>query len=189
MARHRTFVALEIPDFVRARAAAIMELLRKSSSSIRWVKPENLHLTVKFLGDIDEADLYEVCRAVQVATGSFDSFTLECAGVGAFPSADRPRTIWLRIEDPEGQLESLVGSVESQLKRLGFPREARRFVPHITMGRIQHGRRNLGDLTTELAKHAEARLGDVVVDELVVFSSELTPGGSIYTALGRAELR
>jgi 2'-5' RNA ligase len=188
LARIRTFVALDLDAPVRRAAREIIERLARGHSSVRWVAPENLHLTFKFLGDVPETELYQVCRAVTRAVDGQTAFRVDCGGVGAFPSVARPRTIWLGLDDPDGRLVQLHGRMEEELGELGFPRELRPFVPHITLGRVAQGSRRLETLLDRLQAEANADAGSVTVQECRIYASELGPDGPVYTVLGRAPL-
>ena len=187
MARIRTFIAIDVPAQVRRKAQSTVETLSRTTQSMRWVAPDNVHITLKFLGDVDEKDIYEVCRRTTVAVADFSSVNVGCSGVGAFPSLERPRTVWLGIEDPEAHLEQLHQRVEEGLAPMGFPREQRRFQPHVTLGRLRYGRRDLGDLIPEMER-MQVDAGMIPVEELVVYASELGSQGPSYMVLGRAPL-
>jgi 2'-5' RNA ligase len=123
-----------------------MKTMRDETESIRWVSTNNLHVTLKFLGDVEDREIYAICRAVNNAVQNASCFSLACRGVGAFPSIHQPRTIWVGIDDLDQELTTLFSRLESELSALGFPREPRRFKPHLTLGRVTHGRKNLGNL-------------------------------------------
>jgi 2'-5' RNA ligase len=155
---------------------------------VRWVQSDKTHVTIKFLGDVEETEIYQVCRATAEAVESAAPFQVQCRGLGAFPSSDRPRTVWLGVEDPDGLLERLQKSVQRALYQLRFPKEQRRFHPHITLGRARYGRRDAEGLVDYLHQHADVDGGPIPVEELVIFGSELTSDGPVYTVLGRAPL-
>lgn len=187
MARIRTFIAIDVPQQVRRKAQATIETLSETTNSIRWVAPENVHVTMKFLGDVDETDIYEVCRRTATAVADCAAAQVHCHGVGAFPSVERPRTVWLGVADPDAYLEQLHANVEGGLAPMGFPREQRRFHPHVTLGRLRYGRRDVGDLIDRI-KEMQVDAGMIQVDELVIYASERGPEGPRYTVLGRAPL-
>lgn len=183
----RTFIAVTIPDGVRHRALALMRELRSVAEDVKWVAAENLHWTLQFLGDIDELEIPDVCDAVAVAAAECEPFELEVRGAGAFPSPDRPRTLWLGAGQGADEMVALQGTIERSLKRLGYRGEHRRYVPHVTLGRIRHGRPPR-ELAEELGAQANFEAGAMHVDEVIVFASELTSAGSEYHVLGRAPL-
>ncbi len=188
MGRIRTFIALELPDVLRRLAECTIASLAETTTAVRWVQPHKTHVTIKFLGDVEETEIYQVCRATAQAVEEAAPFQVYCRGLGAFPGLERPRTIWLGVDDPEGQLERLQKSVQRALYQLRFPKEQRRFHPHITLGRSRYGRRDAEGLVAYLHQHADLEGGPIDVNELVIFSSELTSDGPVYTVLGRAPL-
>ena len=188
MGRLRTFIAVELPDNLRRVVKQTIDSLADTTTSVRWVHPEKTHVTIKFLGDVEETEIYQVCRATAEAVEEAAPFQVRCRGLGAFPSIDRPRTVWLGVDDPDGRLERIQKSVQRALYQLRFPKEQRKFHPHITLGRSRYGRRDAEGLIEYLQQHEGLEGGPIPVDELVIFSSELTSDGPIYTVLGRAPL-
>jgi len=184
----RTFVAVEINATVRYQAEQLIKRLQAAPTDIKWVEPGNLHLTLKFLGDVAAEEAVGVCNAVGRAAEQVAPFDIELRGAGAFPNVRRPRTLWLGTGSGREPLEALYERLESALRKLGFRRESRRFHAHLTIGRVRHG----GSRTTELAElisqHEEFSAGRTTVRELVTFSSQLDRAGPTYEALGRASL-
>lgn len=190
MPRIRTFVAVELGASVAARAGDLINKLRVTAAQVNWVKTQQMHLTLKFLGDVPDIETPDICRVVSRVAKGFEPFEITCRGVGAFPSNEHPRTIWIGIEDGAEALCELQAAIEGALKEeLGFPKEARRFQPHLTLGRVKHEPPSTrGELTTllEQAAHFDADLA--VIDEVVVFASFLHRSGPDHEALGRSEL-
>jgi 2'-5' RNA ligase len=190
MATIRTFVAIELPGSVKARAKLIVNELKQAGAKVTWVKPEQLHLTLKFLGDVPESDIPAVCRVVQEAVRDFEPFELVFRGCGAFPTTAKPRTIWIGVEQGEEELRAVQEAIDIGLKKLRFPREVRRFQAHLTLGRV----RESGPAATELGEMIE-RMGEfdgdlTAVDEVVTFASFPDKKlGTMHDALGYAELR
>jgi 2'-5' RNA ligase len=184
----RTFIAVEISPEVLARAAELSAALRPAGADVKWVETHNLHLTVKFLGDVQDEQLADVIRAVQGAAAKVEPFELEVHGAGAFPNAGRPRTIWLGARDGSEAMADLAAAIEKALKPLGFSPEHRRFQPHLTIGRVREVRRGLKELSERLWQFADFAAGRTPVEEAIVFSSDLTPRGPIYQRLGTAAL-
>ncbi len=178
----RTFVAVEIDPAVRSRAARLIDTFRSAAADVKWVDPKNMHLTVKFLGDVDVREIHQVCAAVQRATADVVPFSLEIRGAGAFPDTRRPRTIWVGVRQGLGEMTALNQRVESALEALGFPREGRAFSAHLTLGRVRRSGPELRRLAELIQQHADEDIGLVSVDQVVVFSSELTRTGPIYEA-------
>jgi 2'-5' RNA ligase len=185
----RTFVAVETSGAVRHKAAELIDILAASGAKVSWAKPHNLHLTLKFLDEVRWNEIADVTRAVQQAAQSAQPFELEIRGAGAFPSPGRPRTLWLGTAVGSEPLAALHAALEKALKPLGFPKEHRRFAAHLTLGRVRDAGPGAHDLGPLIKQHADFSAGRFTVEELVVFSSELTPQGPIYEAIGRAELK
>jgi len=187
MALMRTFIAVAIPDDVRAKAGQVIRELSLVTDRIRWVEPRQAHITLKFLGDIKESDVHVVCSRMSAVAARFESFIVDCAGVGAFPELARAKTLWLGIDDPQEGFLHLNQAVEHELQPLGFPREQRMYRPHLTLGRVRSSSpRLLADLAARLLEFADFAAGRITVDQLTLFASELTAQGPHYFALGRA---
>lgn len=184
----RAFVAIDVGPEVRAAAVKLVEKLAAAAADVKWVEPSNMHLTLKFLGDVALKETARICQAVQQAADECGPFDLEFRGVGAFPNPGRPRTVWLGTGSGREPLGALFDHVESGLQKLGFRRESRAFQGHLTLGRVRRGGPQIAELGRLLAEQAECRAGQAHVDQLLVFSSELTSSGPRYDVLGRAEL-
>ena len=189
MRRLRTFIAVELGGNVKAKASQLIKQLQATPAEASWVAPENMHLTLKFLGEITEAETVEVCRAVQAAAARIEPFEIVFRGAGAFPDLSSPKTLWIGVEDGAESLIELQEAVDEELYReLRYPRERRRFTPHLTIGRVKRS----GDLTQLaelLAANAQYDADLSVVDEVVTFASFLSPQGPRYEALAHAELK
>jgi len=184
----RTFVAVETSPAIRQRAAELIEKLRAVPADVRWVQPHNLHLTLKFLGDVKVDEIPRVCQSVQRAAAEASPFQFEMRGAGAFPRAERPRTIWLGAGQGEEEMAELSRRIESALQKLGFPREGRRFQAHLTIGRVRRAGPELAELGRMLRGLEDVDVGQMTVEEVVVFCSHLAPSGPTYEPLGRGPL-
>lgn len=184
----RTFVAIETSPEVQTRAGDLIRVLAAAPAKVKWGEPAQLHFTLKFLGDIDLVDVPQICEAVKRAVAGLPPFEVEARGAGAFPNADRPRTIWLGTGRGAEPMVEVHAAVEQQLAPLGFRREQRRYRPHLTVGRVRGGPQGIAELGQLLALHADYKAGIVAVDEVVVFSSELTRTGPIYEPLSTIPL-
>ncbi len=184
----RTFVAVEINSDVRDRAAALIERLRAAAADVKWVDPHNLHLTLKFLGDVPSNEIPRVCEAVRRGAAKVEPLRLEVRGAGAFPNAGRPRTLWLGVGDGEAEMIELHKQIEDALAKLGYRKEHRRFHPHLTIGRVRRSGPNVSDLGNLIGQNADFLAAQVTVAKVVVFSSRLATSGPTYEALSRAKL-
>jgi len=172
----RTFIALELSNSLKEGILALTEELRGRGVRASWARRSTLHLTLKFLGDVEETSLPEVVAAVARASSRVSAFSFETRSLGAFPSPERPRVLWVGVE-PEGELVALHEAVDGELAELGFPRERRRFHPHVTLGRLREPRaESVQEILDELVAPRER----VDVLEVRVMRSTLRPGGAIH---------
>lgn len=175
----RLFLALNLPDAIRQAVWEAAEPLRRRAYPVRWVGPGAIHLTVKFLGEVDAGREAGVVEAMERATAEARPFALHLSGFGAFPVPERARVIWVGCE-PEAPLELLQHRVEVEMERVGFPIEGRAFHPHLTLGRASRGARpsdfrGLGRDLEDVEYTAE-----VHVESLDLMESTLTPKGAQY---------
>ncbi len=184
----RCFVAVELDDAVRRRLADIQQRLKETGAAVRWSKPENLHLTLKFLGEIDDENVGAACTIVERVAAESDAFEVEFAGLGAFPSRRRPRVVFAHAEDPRGSLARLAREFDRAMTRVGAPRERRPFRSHVTLGRVKSPR-GLDALLAALAELEAESAGRQRVREIALLRSELRPDGPIYSRLGVGALR
>src|SRR5262245_25409439 len=188
MARIRTFIAVDFGKAIRDRVGALQEALARTGVEVKWVEPENLHVTLLFLGEVDDRDLPSVCNCVAEACQQQAAFTLSVEAVGCFPNARRPRVVWVGVGEGAQELVALHNALEPPLLALGcYRREERQYTPHVTLGRVKSDRPT-EKLAAALAKQASWQGGQTPVREVLVLSSELTPQGPIYSVLSRAKL-
>jgi len=188
MARIRTFIAVDLAAGVKERLTALQEQLGRSGSGVKWTRAENLHLTLLFLGEVDELDVVAICRLVQQRARRHAPFALEVAGLGAFPNLRRPKVLWAGIAEGVADLCALHADLETGLLELGcYRREDREYTPHLTLGRLSHDDR-ADEWAPILTKHIDWRGGTSPVDEVLVMASEMRNGGPEYSVLGRGPL-
>ncbi|HOM16502.1 MAG TPA: RNA 2',3'-cyclic phosphodiesterase [Thermoguttaceae bacterium] len=184
----RTFIAVESSPEVREAAGRLVQQWERLSRDVKWVEPENMHLTLKFLGDVDSEQIPSVTEAVRKAAAECRPFELEIRGTGAFPSLRRPNVFWLGVGQGAELLGILAQKVERTLEPLGFRPEDRPFHGHLTLGRVRRGGGQLAALLERLRKEQDFQAGWVSVRQITLFSSQLTPQGPIYTPLDHAPL-
>jgi RNA 2',3'-cyclic 3'-phosphodiesterase len=188
MSRLRVFIAVNPGKAIRSRCAMLQETLARSAERVRWEKPENIHATLLFLGDVIDRDLPALCEAVSGVCARIEPFTVDVEGVGCFPNLQRPRTIWAGIGTGAAELIGLHDALEKPLIELGiYRREERQFKPHLTLGRLK-GDGMSYQLTMALTKQQQWHGGEVAIDEVLVMSSDLTPDGPIYSVVSTAKL-
>ena len=184
----RVFLAIELPDRVRTQLAEHARHLREAvpEASASWSRPENVHLTLKFFGNVDKDDLPRISAAAERAAGEFSPFQIRIGGTGVFPKPSRAQVLWIGVNDPSGRLSELQRRLEDECEAEGFAKENRAYKPHLTIARLRHleGARRLAEA------HLQTKfdLIDVRVTEFVLFRSELSPKGSRYTAISTHRL-
>jgi len=178
----RSFLAIELPEEIKERLGEIQSILKPLSSGISWVKPGNIHLTLKFLGNVQIGMIPKINEKIEEVTRQTLPFSLWMEGSGAFPHIKRPNVIWMGIKGDLAQLNLLQRGVEERLEDLGFPREHKDFRPHLTIGRVRNLKK-LGDLKIGIEKFMGERSNPFQVKEVVLFKSQLNPGGAVYTKL------
>jgi len=189
MARLRTFLALDIGKTIRDRLITLQETLGRAAADVKWVEPENLHVTLLFLGEVDDRELPAICRAAQEAVADLPAFPLSIEGAGCFPNPRRPRVLWVGVGQGLQEVVAIHDAMEGKLLELGcYRREERKFTPHITLGRVKQDDSG-EDLSMALQRKADWEGGSIDVREVLVMSSELTSQGPIYTVLSRAPLK
>jgi 2'-5' RNA ligase len=174
----RLFLAVPVSDSLRESVAAWTEQLRRAHSGWRWVASANLHLTLRFYGETSEATAGQLCDRLTRYGALEAPFRLELAGWGAFPSLARPRVLWIGVSGDLEPVERLAEAAERDAAELGFEAERRRFHPHLTVARASRGRRRPS--LPAKGEHAEPRFGDMSVDRLVLYRSQLGPQGPSY---------
>jgi 2'-5' RNA ligase len=187
MARLRTFLAVPLSADIRDRLVGLQQRLAKDVGEVKWVEDENLHVTLVFLGDVSAEEIPAVCRATQESVADVPPFLLGVRGVGCFPTARRPRILWAGIDPGADPLKDLYEQVSLALETLGFRREDRPYTPHVTIGRVKGEGNGMAHV---LAMHADFNAGETtLVQEVHIYSSEMTRQGSRYQVLGRAKLQ
>jgi len=182
----RSFVAVEIPAGIQSALARSIAPLQTvlPKPLIRWVAPENIHLTLKFLGEVSPANLERLAEALKAEAMAHKAFTMSVGGLGAFPTPHRARILWIGLEAPSA-LMALLRAVEAVAARLGYASEDRPFSPHLTIGRVGQfvSGTDLQRIRNALEGTIVGTLGTVSVDAVHIFKSDLQPGGSVYTRL------
>jgi 2'-5' RNA ligase len=192
MEKIRAFIAIELSGDVKRTLTRFQNKLKSGCQApVRWTDPEGTHLTLQFLGDIDSDFTGKVTAALAEAADGFHPFHLSVSGLGVFPDPKRVRVVWVGLTGDLEILGQLQKRIESALSPLGFPAEARPFIPHLTLGRVRDNarpdeRQSLGQLVAKATVESDSGLE---VDSVHLIKSQLTPQGPIYTRIGSVELK
>jgi 2'-5' RNA ligase len=182
----RTFIAVELPENIKKKIGELQAPLKKINAFVSWVKPENIHITLKFLGEVPEENINEVFSATEIALKETKKFKMNLKGMGAFPDFRRPRVIWIGAGIGGEELSNMATKIEDQMEKIGYPKENRKFSPHFTMGRVKSPK-NIENLM-ELVKSTDFETEDIEIKEVTVMKSQLHPAGAIYTPLKKIPL-
>jgi len=177
----RSFFCIELDEGLKARLDEITQLLRRQTvAHVSWVKKENLHITLKFLGEIETATVEEIKKVAEAASDGITPFELKLNKLGAFPDLRRPRVLWIGSTEAPEPILKLHAALEERLSRLGFEPEEKHYEPHITLGRIKEIQKseieNLARQLREIAFNYVAK-----AEGITLMESKLTPTGSSYT--------
>ena len=183
----RAFIAIELPDEIRAGLVAVQSAAQAAGLRGVWVRPQNIHLTLKFLGEIRPAEIEAIAGAMAQTCKPFEPLRLTARGIGVFPGTDRPRVLWVGVGGQVDVLANLQDSLAQQLAGRGYPHEKRRFHAHLTVARFK-GSVASQTLRQTLEAQAAFETQAFVARELILFQSVLTPSGAKYSALRRVVL-
>jgi len=178
----RCFVAISLPEELKASISGIQDRLKTAGADVSWTRQEGMHLTLKFLGEVEEKMIPNIERALDMAVDGITTFMLSVSGMGIFPDMRRPRVVWIGLKEEGDNLIRLHKGVDEELKKTGFPSEDRRFTPHITLGRIRSNR-NIEKLLKLIDVEKGVDSGSFEVSDLHLIKSELKPSGAVYTEL------
>ncbi|PIQ88836.1 MAG: RNA 2',3'-cyclic phosphodiesterase [Candidatus Omnitrophica bacterium CG11_big_fil_rev_8_21_14_0_20_42_13] len=186
----RTFIAIELSKELQNKLNFLEDKLKHNSADVKWVKPENIHLTLKFLGNTGEEKLEPIKKILDNLAVRFKKFSLEISGLGAFPGLKSPRVIWIGsnvINDNQNIILNMVKILDEELEKLGFPKEKKRFHAHATIGRVRSSK-NMQILKESLEKNIKFKAGILEANKISLIQSTLTPSGSIYTPIHTVKL-
>jgi len=185
----RTFIAIDIPEDVRVAIEEAQARLKRAHVGVKisWTKVANIHITLQFLGYVEETAVEKINAALESVSRNHAPFDLNIRGAGVFPNENRPRVLWVGCEDAEGKLKDLATAVQSSLQPLGFEPEHREFSAHLTLGRVKFPRPDAA-LTRALDSIKNEDFGTMRVEAMHLFESQLHPQGSIYSKLSSHKL-
>ena len=185
----RSFIAIPLAPEVRRAAIRLIKRLSNPDDGIKWVPTDNLHLTLKFLGEVDNTEVPRVCDVLCEVCEAHEPFELNFFGTGGFPDIERPRVLYAGVEDPSQSLTQIVMDLERELAELGFKPEPRDYTPHLTLGRTKSGsRRATSEVIERLKGDQSTQLGSMRVDKVHLFASFLDKGGPTYQIMDTVSL-
>jgi 2'-5' RNA ligase len=177
----RSFLAFELPPEIKMVVTGVFEDSRRSRLDVRWVKPEGIHLTVVFMGNIKTEDLEAMGNEIGRVCSDFSPFQIALKGIGCFPNFRNPRVVWLGLVGDVERMSRFRDRLQKQLLPFGIQEEKRPLKPHLTLGRFKKALRDEASLQKLMEKHKELASPECTVRELVLFKSDLNPGGAVYT--------
>ena len=183
----RTFIALELPEELKKKLSQVQQKFIEKTGGVRWVKPENLHLTLKFLGSTPQDKVPEVIRALEQAAEGMSRFGYFVSGLGAFPNPRNPKVIWAGMKTGS-ELAAFQQKLDDSLSSIGVPQEKRPFSAHLTLGRVKDPKARR-QLRIVLQEYCQEDLGRFEAARFVFFRSDLQPTGPVYSVLKTAELK
>jgi RNA 2',3'-cyclic 3'-phosphodiesterase len=187
----RVFIAIELPEEIKSELVKLIESLKKPRFSfVRWVNPHSIHLTLKFLGNVNPGKVTEISNVIESAANKFRKFQVEISGLGFFPNPRRPRVFWIGVGGDMASLIGLQKDIDSGTEKLGFPGEKRQFSPHLTLARINEGCTpgDLSDFVGNVEQHNFSRSLHIDAGSVSLMRSELLRTGARYTRLFEARL-
>jgi 2'-5' RNA ligase len=190
MEKIRAFIAVELPSFLKKELGRIESVLKAGNTTpVKWVDFESIHLTLKFLGDIESSRVGEIIEGIKNACVGISPFELKIKGLGVFPNPARTRIAWVGLVDATDELSLLQRNIESEMEKLEYERETRKFSPHLTLARVRDQatpdeRERFGNLVTATAFSSER----ITVNSVSLMKSHLTRQGALYTRLGSIRL-
>lgn len=184
----RTFIAIKVPEDIQKKLAGIQEKLKVSAAHVAWASPENIHLTLQFLGNIQEHQIPDIETCLRESARLVKPFQLQVGYAGAFPNIRFPRVVWVGITDDEaGSLKALQEDLNTRLATLGFDKEDGRFNPHLTLGRVR-SQKNRSNLLRAIESIVNIWVGEISVNSLYLIRSTLKPTGAEYADLVEVKL-
>lgn len=183
----RSFIAVDIPDTVKDELVSLILSLQKAEADVKWVRRENLHLTLKFLGQISEDQVIHTRQILERMSKEQRRFSFHLAGLGGFPTLRHPRVLWVDTDRGRETLEVLAAKIESEIAQIGIKGEDRPFSPHLTLGRIRSPR-NLQKLSALMERTEFSSSEEILLDHVTFYKSILSPKGSIYEVIQESKV-
>ena len=184
----RTFIAIELSEEIRSSLAQIESHLKYSGADVKWVEKDNIHLTLKFLGEISEEKLKQVIAALEIIGKETNPFEISIKDIGAFPKIDYPRVIWVGLDKGVNESKELAEKIDDALSKIGFQKETRAFTAHLTIGRVKSSK-NKEALKEKVGTCTMPTVSPQLISSIILFQSKLSPKCSIYTKLHEVHLK
>ncbi len=191
----RTFIAIELPQAILDQLSEIQARFKSvlPGSAVRWVKPDGIHLTLKFLGQTPDDQIELIASSLKAGVAGHHPFAVEVSGAGCFPTVQRPRVIWIGVHEDQNakHLSAVQHAVEASIAPLGYPTEHREFSPHLTLGRVSREVQpaDLKKIGAAIDPISIGSLGRFEVTQVALIRSDLQPHGAVYTVISRAPLK
>lgn len=179
----RSFLAFELPLEIKNIVARVSGELRQSTLNARWVKVDNIHITLVFMGNVETEDIPEMGKGVQDVCQTTHPFDISLKGIGCFPNKHKPRVLWLGLDGDLEQMSTFRDALQKHLAGFGIKEEKRKFKPHLTLGRFRKPKKMDAQQDQALSKHGDVSSSVCSLDELILFKSDLKPTGAVYTKL------
>lgn len=184
----RAFIAVEIGHPHKQKILDLVTQLKKTNADIKWATENQMHLTLKFLGNIEQGKVGEISNILKDIADDSSAFSIQFSKIGAFPNMRRPRVIWIGVEEGDEPLKLLNNRIETGLEKLGFKKEDREYKSHLTLGRVK-SLKNISELVKLIDKANLQFQDEIKINELTLFQSTLTPKGAIYTPIAYHHLK
>lgn len=187
----RSFIAIDLPKEIKDYIALLQQKLKKSDADVKWIAPVNVHLTLKFLGEIEDKEKNQITSILSEISLNHSPFSLNLGSIGTFPNVRHPRVIWVGLNKGDFELKEIVRGLEERIEKIGIPKEDKPFASHITIGRIRTNlnRNKLIQSLTAIEKNSEKENPRFLVTKITLFKSTLTPKGPVYEAVNETTLK
>jgi 2'-5' RNA ligase len=186
----RAFIAIELPQETKDALARLQNQLKKAGADVKWVEPQNIHLTLKFLGDITDEQFQKISLIIDTVAKEDHPYNIRINELGAFPKIEQLRVIWVGIDSGDKETKKIAKALEEMIQKIGIPKEDRAFSSHITLGRTRSAlnRNNLIDELRKRQENFKPENGEFVATKITLFQSILSPTGPTYKALKEGNL-
>ena len=178
----RSFIAIKLSDEIKENINKFVYRLKETNADVKWIETDNLHLTLKFLGEIEDKLIEEIKKEVENVIRNFSKFEISLQNTGKFPERGKARVIWIGIKKGDKNITDLISNTENSLVRFGFKKESRNLTPHITIGRVK-SHKNLEKLEKILYDSIDTKFGEMLVENIIFMKSELSAKGPKYTEI------